>query len=76
MRLDLHGYTIHKGWEHFKTYINLAYYNDVRKITVITGQGAMMKEFPTWAKNHDKIREFSQTPNNLGSFTVTLKKKG
>ena len=77
MRIDLHGYHIHEGWRKFNRAIDEAYYNNHRRVTVITGQGTMMREFPTWAHNHSKVREVKQ-PNkhNPGSFTVILTKKG
>lgn len=77
MRIDLHGYHIHEGWRKFNRALDEAYYNNYKRVTVITGQGAMMQEFPTWAHNHPKVREVKQ-PNkhNPGSFTVILTKKG
>lgn len=76
MRIDLHGYHIHTAWQHFNSRITEAYFAGHKKCTVITGQGAMMIEFPTWAKLHPRIRECKQTPNNPGSFSVKLNKKG
>jgi DNA-nicking Smr family endonuclease len=76
MRIDLHGYHIHEGWRKFKTAIDRAYYDNHRKVTVITGQGAMMREFPTWAHNHPLVREYKQEKYNPGSFLIKLKKKG
>ena len=76
MRIDLHGYHIHEGWRKFKRAIDEAYLANYRKCIVITGQGAMMREFPTWAHNHPYIREWSQPKHNPGSFLIKLKKKG
>lgn len=76
MQIDLHGYHIHEGWRKFKVAIERAYYSNYKKVTVITGQGAMMREFPTWADNHPLVREFQQQKYNPGSFTVKLKKRG
>lgn len=77
MRIDLHGYHIHEGWRKFNRSINEAYINNYRRVTVITGQGAMMREITTWAHNHSRIREIKQSNKfNPGSFTVYLKKKG
>jgi DNA-nicking Smr family endonuclease len=76
MRIDLHGYHIHEGWRKFKQAIDDAYLNNYRRVTVITGQGAMMKELPTWADNHPRIREVKQPhKHNPGSFTIILTKK-
>lgn len=76
MEIDLHGYHIHEAWSKFKKQVDEAYHNNHKRCTVITGQGAMMIEFPTWAKLHPRIREFKQTPHNPGSFSIFLKKKG
>ena len=75
MRIDLHGYHIHTGWQHFNVRINEAYFAGHKKVHVITGQGAMMREIFTWAHNHPRIRECVQTPHNPGSFTIKLKKR-
>lgn len=75
MRIDLHGYYIHNGWKHFNTRINEAYFAGYKTCTVITGQGAMMKEVTTWASNHPRIRECVQNPKNPGSFSIKLAKR-
>ena len=77
MIIDLHGYHIHEGWNRFNRAINEAYFANHKRVTVITGQGSMMKELPTWANNHPRIREFRQAQkHNPGSFTIYLTKKG
>ena len=76
MTIDLHGYHIHEGWHKFNRAIDEAYFNNRRKVIVITGQGSMMRELPIWANNHLRIREVKQQKHNPGSFTVILKKKG
>lgn len=76
MRIDLHGYHIHSAWRHFNTRVTEAYFQGYKKCTVITGQGAMMNEFETWARNHPRIRECTRHPKNPGSFTIKLNKRG
>tara|TARA_B100000927_G_C16344453_1_gene420675 strand:- start:395 stop:625 length:231 start_codon:yes stop_codon:yes gene_type:complete len=76
MRIDLHGAHIHEGWRKFKKSVDQAYYLGHRQCIVITGQGAMMREFPTWASNHPFVRECNQQKYNPGSFLIKLKKKG
>jgi DNA-nicking Smr family endonuclease len=73
--IDLHGYTIHQGWEKFNETINNCYLNGQNKIVVITGQGLMMREFPVWCDNHYYVKSCNQSKNNPGSFTLKLKKK-
>jgi len=36
----------------------------------------MAREFPTWANNHQYIREWKPTTNNPGSFLIILTKRG
>lgn len=76
MRIDLHGCHIHEGWRQFKRAIDNAYLNNHRRVIVITGQGAMMRELPTWAHNHERVVECRQEKYNPGSFSIKLKKKG
>jgi DNA-nicking Smr family endonuclease len=76
MRIDLHGYHIHKGWQQFNQRVTYAYLNGHKTCEVITGQGDMMREFPVWAHNHPRVRECTRTPNNPGSFIIKLNKKG
>jgi len=75
--IDLHGCHIHEGWRKFKRAIDEAYFDNHKRVTVITGQGQMMYELPTWASNHPRVREIKQsTSYNPGSFTIILTKKG
>ena len=73
-KIDLHGYTIHDAWLAFNVAIDNAYFEGKRSVVVVTGQGAMMREFETWANNHSKVREVTQHNHNPGSFSVKLKK--
>ena len=75
MKIDLHGYHIHVAWKHFNRAIEEAYFAGKKKCVVVTGQGAMMREFETWAANHPRIREWNQHQYNAGSFSVKLKKR-
>lgn len=76
MIIDLHGCHIHEGWRKFQRQVDQAYFAGNKRCTVITGQGAMMNEFPTWAYNHPRVREYRTTTRNPGSFTIYLVKKG
>lgn len=76
MILDLHGYHIHTAWQVFNRQITAAFYNNCKKCIVITGQGAIMRELPTWAANHSKIRQCTQHPRNPGSFSIKFVKRG
>tara|TARA_B100000965_G_scaffold318179_1_gene278895 strand:+ start:1268 stop:1441 length:174 start_codon:yes stop_codon:yes gene_type:complete len=46
-----------------------------KALTFITGQGKIMSEFPTWANNHEHVKDFKQDPRNPGRFIVKLKKR-
>ena len=75
MKIDLHGYHIHTAWCRFNSLVDLAYYDNVKTCTVITGQGAMMKEFETWAESHPFVVGCKQAKNNPGRFTIKIKKR-
>ena len=75
MIIDLHGCHIHEGWARFKREVDQAYFAGAKRCPVITGQGAMMHEFPTWVHNHSRIREYRTTTRNPGSFIIYLVKK-
>lgn len=74
MKIDLHGYTIHEGWQRFNAAIDQAYWDGRRSVVVVTGQGMMMREFETWCRNHPRVREATQHKHNPGSWSVKLKK--
>ena len=71
-KVDLHGYYIHEAWGVFKNTIDDAYYRNIKTVKVVTGQGAIMREFPAWAETHPKIKRFKQDQWNPGSFTCVL----
>ena len=74
MKLDLHGHTIHAAWRIFNTRITDAYYNKQRTVVVVTGQGAIMHEFQAWAAQHPHIKSWTNSPQNPGSYKLSLKK--
>ena len=74
MKLDLHGLPIHSAWGVFNSKIQDAYYEKLKYVVVVTGQGAIMKEFPVWVSNHPHTKSCSSAPHNPGSFKVFLKK--
>ena len=74
MKLDLHGMTIHSAWNVFTTRTTDAYYKGHKTIVVVTGQGAIMREFPSWASTHPYVISCSNTQHNPGSFKISLKK--
>lgn len=76
MKIDLHGLHTHAAWRYFNQQINEAYFAGHKKCIVVTGQGAIMNEFESWAHLHPRIRECTQHPKNPGSFSVKLNKKG
>lgn len=73
---DLHGYTLHSAWEMFRSVTTMEYRaKQTKSVTFITGQGKIMLEFPTWANNHEHVKDFKQDPRNPGRFIVKLKKR-
>lgn len=73
-QVDLHGLAIQQGYQVFNRSIESAYFNRQKKITIITGQGMMMRELPTWCYNNAYVRDFTPHKHNPGSFTIKLKK--
>lgn len=73
MRLDLHGYTIHDAWRIFNSRVTDAYYAKAKTIVVVTGQGAIMHEFTAWCAQHPHVKTWTNSPNNPGSFKLSLK---
>jgi len=71
--IDLHGFAIHEAWAHFKDAVDDAYFRKKRTLTIITGRGAMEKEFPAWVLNHPRARWCEVV--NPGCFRITLKKE-
>jgi len=74
MKLDLHGYPIHRAWHLFDATATDAYFNKQQTFVVITGQGAIMNEIITWATLHHRVKSCSPTPNNPGRFVIRIKK--
>ena len=71
--VDLHGKTIHEAW---KTCIGFAYEKSLDKekhIRVITGHGAIQKEFPRWCESCTHARSWETEPYNAGSWKVRLR---
>lgn len=74
MALDLHGLIVHHAWENFRSTTNKCYYNNIKKLTVITGHGIMSTEFRGWVEADPySLRCETQNPNT-GSWTVYIKK--
>lgn len=76
MMLDLHGYTIHVAWNEFKKHVADCYHQKVKTTMVITGQGDISKELPTWATNSLHVRSCVQSQRNPGMYTIHITKTG
>ena len=74
MKLDLHGHTVHAAWALFNSCITDAYYDKQRTVIVVTGQGAIMNEFRAWAAQHPHVKSWTNSPQNPGSYKLSLKK--
>ena len=74
MVIDLHGYTLHSAWNMFNTRISDAYYMKQKSVVVITGQGAIMREFQTWCAQNPHIQTWTNAPHNPGSYKISLKR--
>jgi DNA-nicking Smr family endonuclease len=74
MYIDLHGKSVHDGWQLFKNAVSDCYFKDCRSMIVVTGKGKMKEEFSVWCFNHSFIREHKLRRDG-GSFIVKVKKK-
>ena len=45
MYIDLHGKSVHDGWQLFKNAVSDCYFKDCRSMIVVTGKGKMKEEF-------------------------------
>jgi len=71
--IDLHGQTVHDAWKRF---IAFAYEKSLDKekyIRVITGHGAIQKEFSRWCDACPHARSWETEPYNKGSWKVRLR---
>lgn len=74
-RLDLHGYTIQDAWKRFTTWIqDIQQEQDIKSVTVVTGQGRIYKELPRWCDNMNFIRDIQPHFGN-GAYHISFYKK-
>lgn len=75
MKIDLHGYTVHSAWQHFRQQTQLCYLNDLRSVVVVTGHGAMSTEFERWCEADPYVTHCTRLDPNTGAWRVFLIKK-
>ena len=73
--IDLHGYVLHDAWKKFNVFVQDSYHARKKQIRVITGQGAMMKEFPNWASANRYVKSHKQVKFNSGAWILQLKQE-
>lgn len=71
--LDCHNLFINEAFEKFNDLIHHSVEQNLKFVFVITGKGKIKEEFPTWCKNHKKIKKIENV--NDGSFKIFLKYK-
>tara|TARA_Y100000385_G_scaffold289172_2_gene357831 strand:- start:607 stop:831 length:225 start_codon:yes stop_codon:yes gene_type:complete len=69
--VDLHGKTLHEAWKIFMDFAHINY-KEEKYIRVITGQGAIQKEFPSWCEACNPASSWETEPHNPGSWKVEL----
>mgnify|MGYP000017616761 CR=1 FL=1 len=74
MNLDLHGLTVHNAWQKYRSHTRLCYYNQVKKITVITGHGIMSTEFTGWVNADPYAIKCERLDPNTGAWRVYIRK--
>lgn len=65
--IDLHGYNLHNAWIETKNLIEDAYYNDIKFVTIITGNNNNKPSIKT------EIYHWLETPN-LKKFIIYYEK--
>jgi len=71
--IDLHGKTVHDAWKVFIAFAYEKWLDKEKEIRVITGQGAIQKEFPSWCEASNHVRKWETEPYNRGSWKVRLR---
>lgn len=74
MGLDLHGKTVHEAWHKYRSVTHDCYLKKFKKITVITGHGAMSAEFPGWVSADPYAVMCERQNPNTGAWVVHIKK--
>ncbi|MDB4378606.1 Smr/MutS family protein [bacterium] len=74
MKIDLHGYTIHVAWKEFTSHVTNCYHQRIKTTMVITGQGDIAKELPSWASNNPYVRSCDLSQRNPGIYTIKISK--
>lgn len=72
MKIDLHGYTVHSAWQHFRQQTQLCYLNGVKSVVVVTGHGVMSTEFERWCAADPYVTECVRLDPNTGAWRVKL----
>ena len=70
--IDLHGFILHAAWKKFNAFVLDSYISKRKEVRVITGQGAMMKEFPHWASANRYIKSYEQSKFNPGAWILKI----
>jgi DNA-nicking Smr family endonuclease len=74
MYIDLHGYTIHTAWKRYRDASRQCYFNETKRLTVVTGYGIMQNEFRTWVENDPYADNAKSLDPNKGAWHVSIKK--
>jgi len=72
-KIDLHGFTAHVAWQHFRQATKNAYFKNYKTITVITGHGMMSKEIEGWCEADPYVVSCKRQNPNTGSWSITIK---
>lgn len=75
MRLDLHGFTVHSGWEAYRKTTKSHYDNYIKKLVVITGQGQMNTEITGWVSVDPYATSATQISSGAWEITIVNKSK-
>jgi DNA-nicking Smr family endonuclease len=69
--LDLHGYTLQDAHAETMSFLRDMHRDKEEKVKVITGKGAIAKEFPFWIEKSSYIKKFEPT-NDGGCWHIIM----
>jgi DNA-nicking Smr family endonuclease len=75
MYIDLHGYSVHDAWKKYRSTTQECFFNETKRLTVVTGYGVMQKEFVTWVANDPYAESAKSLDPNKGAWRVTIRKQ-
>lgn len=71
--MDYHGYSAHSAWKDFNKRIIDLYFSGVKSTIIITGNGRMGHEIPTWCAQHKYVNSCHPLNRDNGKWLIKIK---